>query len=77
MRKSYSQRTQVQGDDHGILLDVLSRFGSSDRRDQRVSEIDGERVLRDEVDAVRDGWAEREEMAGLVSFLSCSLDLRS
>jgi len=41
MRKSYSQWTQVQGDD-------------------------GERVLSDEVDAMRDEWVEREEMGRLV-----------
>jgi len=37
------------------------RFGSSDRRNPRISEIDGERFLRDEVDAVRDEWAERKD----------------
>ena len=32
----------------------------------RVSGIDGERVLRDEVAAVRGEWVEWEEMTGLV-----------
>ena len=48
MRKSYSQWTRVQGDDHGILQGAVD--SESDRRDPRVSEIDGER----QVDAVRD-----------------------
>lgn len=34
----------------------------------RVSGIDGERVLRDEVAAVRGEWVEWEEMTGLVEY---------
>ena len=34
----------------------------------RVSGIDGERVLRDEVATVRGEWVEWEEMTGLVEY---------
>ena len=38
-------------------------------RSTRVtSEIDDEHVLRDEVDAVRDEWAEREEAADVIEY---------
>ena len=33
-----------------------------------ISEIDGQRVLRDEVEVVRDEWTEREEIAESIEY---------